>query len=211
MHLLTQTSAMPGSSFSLPARLTCPGSLLEGNSVCRSCYADGRKRYRWRTVRKAQELRFGWTLEALSSGRFVTVLADRISWRGERYFRLHDAGDFFSPAYVEAWYEIALELPGVSFWAPTKSWAVRGCCRPDDDSLLSALRRLASLPNVTVRPSALMIGGDPPVVPGLAAGSAVTRDRSLTTCPKDLRSPPACRDCRRCWDEPDVPVTYLER
>jgi len=210
MHVLTQTTAMPGSSFSLPARRTCPGSVLAANSVCAACYADDRHRYRWRGVQEAQAHRLDWTHRALSADRFVPVIADLIASRAERHFRLHDAGDFFSPRYVDAWREVALSLPTVAFWAPTRSWSIAGQCRPEGDPLLGSLRRLAALPNVTVRPSAIFIGGDPPEVHGLAAGSSVTTDRSLATCPKSLRSPPSCGDCRRCWDEPQIPVTYLK-
>jgi len=209
MHVLTRTSAMPGSSFSLPARGTCPGAAFGSNTVCSTCYADGRRRYRWRPVREAQAQRLDWTLRALASGDFARIVAEQIASRGERYFRLHDAGDFFSPAYVEAWREVALSLPDVSFWAPTRSWAIQGVRRPDSDPLLVALRRLAELPNVTVRPSAIYIGDEPPTLPGLAAGSAVTTDPSRATCPKSLRRPSVCGDCRRCWDEPHLAVTYL--
>ena len=210
MSILTQTTTMPGSSFSLPARRTCPGVILSPGSVCRSCYADQRRRYRWSAVKLAQERRLAWTLEALSSGRFVPALVGLITARGDTHFRLHDSGDFFSPPYVDAWYDIALALPEVSFWAPTRSWAIDGQVRPDDDPLLASLRRLASLPNVTVRPSALLIDSDPPEIPGLHAGSSVTTDPARSTCPKSLRSPPACGNCRRCWDEPLKPVVYLK-
>ena len=208
-EILSETSTMPGSSFSLPARRTCPGALFGPNTVCSACYADGRHRYRWRAVQDAQSRRFAWTLEALAAGRFVAVVADRIASRAEPYFRLHDAGDFFSPPYIEAWRQIARALPDVSFWAPTRSWAVAGQRRPDSDPLLASLRRLAALSNVIVRPSALYIDDPPPTVSGLASGSAVTTDRSQTTCQKTLRVPSACGPCRRCWDEPLVPVTYL--
>ena len=210
MCLLTRTDAMPGSSFSLPAKRTCPGVVLTPTSVCSACYADERKRYRWRTVKLAQDKRLAWTVHALASGRFAPVVTELISRRDERHFRLHDSGDFFSPPYVDAWYEIALALPEVSFWAPTRSWAIHGQVRPDDDPLLFSLRRLAFLPNVTVRPSALFIDGDPPVIPGLHAGSSVTTDPARATCPKYLRSPPACGDCRHCWAEPLKPVVYLK-
>ncbi|HQR46473.1 MAG TPA: hypothetical protein PK598_10730 [Thermoanaerobaculia bacterium] len=210
MSILTQTTSMPGSSFSLPARSTCPGSTLSPGSVCSSCYADQRRRYRWRAVKVAQERRLAWTLEALSSGRFVPTLVGLITARGEPHFRLHDSGDFFSPAYVDAWLDVARALPEVSFWAPTRSWAVGGRPRDDTDPLLLGLRRLAHLANVTVRPSALLVDDDPPTVPGLHAGSAVTTERARATCPKYLRSPPACGECRRCWAEPLKPVVYLK-
>jgi len=208
-EILSETSAMPGSSYSLPARSTCPGAILEPNSVCSTCYADGRKRYRWRAVQEAQARRLAWTLDALASGRFVAVVADRIASRSERHFRLHDAGDFFSPDYVDAWRQIAHALPEVSFWAPTRSWAIHGACRTDDDPLLASLRLFAQLPNVVVRPSALFVGDPPSTVPGLAAGSTVTTDPALATCPKSLVTPAACGTCRLCWEAPLVPVTYL--
>lgn len=210
MHVLSQTTAMPGSSFSLPARRTCPGAVLEANSVCSSCYADGRRRYRWKAVKRAQVERLSWTIDTLRSGTFVPAVIGHILTRSERYVRLHDAGDFFSPPYVEAWVEISRSLPLVRFWAPTHSWAIDGLPRAGNDPLLVSLRRLADLSNVTVRPSAIYIGDDPPDVPGLAAGSSVTTDRSLASCPKFLRHPPACGDCRRCWDEPLLSVTYLK-
>jgi hypothetical protein len=161
-------------------------------------------------VKEAQTRRLAWTTRALATGRFVPVLIERISSLGEPYFRLHDAGDFFSAAYVEAWITIAAVLPDVRFWAPTHSWVVQGHPRPDGDPLLEALRRLNALPNATVRPSAVLVGEPPPAIPGFSAGSAVTTDPRTATCPKSLRTPANCGPCRRCWDEPLVPVTYLE-
>lgn len=209
MIILSATTAMPGASFSLPARRTCPGALRLPGTVCAACYADRRGRYRWQIVRDAQAQRLAWTLEALRSGRFAPVLIEHIALLREPYFRVHDAGDFFSTVYVAAWVEVARALPQVRFWAPTHSWALRGLARPDSDPLLAALRHLAALPNVTVRPSAILLGEPPPQVPGLAAGSAVTERLSDATCQKATRTPPSCGPCRRCWDEPLSPVTYL--
>ena len=210
MQILTQTSTMPGSSFSLPARRTCPGMLDAPSSVCTFCYADDRKRYRWSCVKRSQAERFAWTLEALRTGSFVPVLVGHILARRDRFIRLHDSGDFFAPAYVDAWADVVRALPHVSFWAPTHSWAERGQLRNDADPLMVSLRSLAALSNITVRPSALFLGDEPPVIPGLAAGSTVTIDRFRTTCPKYLRHPPFCGDCRSCWDSPSLPVTYLK-
>lgn len=45
-----------------------------------------------------------------------------------RVFRIHDSGDFFSPEYLDAWIECAKAMPGVLFYAYTKSlsfWASR--------------------------------------------------------------------------------------
>lgn len=207
--LLSRTTSMPGSSFSLPARQTCPGAFLANGSICAVCYADGRHRYRWTSVQRAQAARFAWTLWALEAGTFVPVLIGAIAARSERYVRIHDSGDFFHPAYALAWRDIARALPAVQFWAPTRSWAIAGRLRPAEDALLAALRTLAALPNVVIRPSALVLEDPPPVVAGLAAGSTVTADRARVTCPKSLTVPAHCGSCRVCWDAPAVPVTHL--
>lgn len=210
LHLLTQTSAMPGSSFSLPARITCPGAVLTRSSVCAACYADDRKRYRWKGVKDAQARRLAFTLDALERGTFIPILLGQILARADHHFRLHDSGDFFRPDYVDAWAEIARRLPQVLFWAPTRSWARGGLPRRHGDLLLASLHRLAALPNVAVRPSALLINEAPPVLPGFAAGSTVTTNPAAATCPKSTRIPARCGDCRRCWDEPHRPVIYLK-
>jgi hypothetical protein len=201
---------MPVASFSLPARATCPGAVFDPGSVCAGCYADGRGRYRFPMVKNAQARRLAWTTEALASAQFAPTLIEHIRLLAAPYFRLHDSGDFFSVAYVDEWSAVVRALPHVRFWAPTHSWAVLGRRRRDGDPLLEALRRLAALPNATVRPSAARVGDPPPVIPGLSAGSAVTTDPATATCPKSLRRPSACGDCRRCWDEPLTPVTYLK-
>jgi len=207
--LLSQTTSMPGHSFSLPARASCPGAFLAPGSICAVCYADERHRYRWTSVQRTQAGRFAWTVGALATGTFVPVLVGAITARADRYFRIHDSGDFFHPVYAFAWRDIARALPEVRFWAPTRSWALAGHRRPDTDPLLTALRVLAALPNVVLRPSALLLEDPPPAVPGLAAGSTVTVDRARVTCPKSRTVPAHCGACRICWDAPELPVTHL--
>lgn len=94
------------------------------------------------------------------------------------YFRIHDAGDFYTPEYVRAWFDICSALPEVSFWAPTRMWAMSG---------MSSTEFQKGLPfNLALRPSALHFREGPPAVlnpgsrhasvagttmPGLSAGS----------------------------------------
>lgn len=94
------------------------------------------------------------------------------------YFRIHDAGDFYTPEYVRAWFDICSALPEVSFWAPTRMWAMVG---------MASTEFQKGLPfNLALRPSALHFREGPPpvsaagsraasvagtVMPGLAAGS----------------------------------------
>jgi hypothetical protein len=112
---------------------------------------------------------------------------------------VHDSGDLFSPAYARCWTRIARQLSHIRFWFPTRSYRIA--------NILPAIVELAVLPNVTVRPSALMLDADAPVIPGLAAGSGATYLHEDATCPA-YRQNGECRDCRSCWDRPSVPVLY---
>ncbi len=68
------------------------------------------------------------------------------------YFRIHDAGDFFSLGYWEAWAETIDALPHVRFWAPNRTWAHTSRTVGHDD-----------IPeNLAMRPSALHFGDPPP-------------------------------------------------
>ncbi|MBK6407894.1 MAG: hypothetical protein IPF66_24500 [Holophagales bacterium] len=76
---------------------------------------------------------------------------DAGSRRDERHFRLHDSGDFFSPPYVDAWYDIAFALPEVSFWAPTRSWAITARSAP---TTIRSLSPCVVSPSCRTSPSA---------------------------------------------------------
>ena len=63
------------------------------------------------------------------------------------YFRIHDAGDFFSDPYLQAWVALCESIPDVWFWAPTRVWAFRGILSP------KTLREIPN--NLAMRPSTL--------------------------------------------------------
>ena len=209
VRLLTKTSKMPGPSWSIPAHKACPRA---NGTICDDCYAS-KGCYRWRTTEHAQLARFAWTVESMRTpaGReqWVTYMVAAIRQSSCRYFRVHDSGDMFSPAYAESWLEVCRLLPDVCFWIPTRAWQQPAGPLPLFDPLLGVLRKLASLPNVTVRPSALNFGDHAPVVAGLHAGSTadvpdVFRARQ---CPA-YNQGGHCGDCRTCWDTKDTPVSY---
>jgi hypothetical protein len=104
------------------------------------------------------------------------------------FFRLHDSGDFnvgSSPtvwlSYIAGWGRVARALPGVVFWAPTRTWVL--------PPLRKALVEVARVtPNFVVRPSGLHVGDAAPAIEGLSAGSTVAQSpkkdassRSATT------------------------------
>jgi len=200
--LLTNTSKMPCPSWGLPAGKACPGAKYGEGSICGQCYA-AKGNYGVPMVRHALQERFRWTLAMMrtTAGQdaFVAYMTLAIEAVGSPYFRVHDSGDLFSPAYARCWARIARNLSHVRFWFPTRSYRI--------GNLLPAIQELAALPNVTVRPSALMLDAAPPVVDGLAVGSGATHSKDAATCPA-YRQNGECRDCRFCWDRPQEPVLY---
>jgi hypothetical protein len=208
-RLLTRTSKMPGPSWSLPAGIACPRA---NGSICESCYAQ-KGCYIWDWVKRAQMARFKWTVESLKTDagleQWVKVMVTAIRRRRCTYFRVHDSGDMFSARYADAWYLVCLLLPEVKFWIPTRAWQQPAGPLPIYDPLLNTLRKLASLPNVTVRPSALNFGDYAPQIDGLHAGSTAGMPDLFRTYQCHARANGGhCGECRVCWDVKDLPVNY---
>lgn len=209
MRLLTQTTKMPGPSFSLPAHLACP---RENGSICDSCYAS-KGCYVYSSTRNAQRARFDWTVTSMRTrdGRqlWVDVMVSSIHQSGCKYFRVHDSGDMFSTAYAESWYQVCKQLPEVKFWIPTRAWQQPSGPLPVFDPVMNTLRAMARLPNVTIRPSALNFRDKAPSVPGLHAGTTADHLDVFTTrqCPA-YHQGGSCQDCRTCWDDKDMAVSY---
>src|SRR3954466_6821133 len=88
VRLLTQTSKMPGPSWSLPAHKACPRA---NGTICDSCYAS-KGCYRYSAVRHAQNARFEWTVESMraTAGReqWIAHMVDGIRQSGCTYFRV---------------------------------------------------------------------------------------------------------------------------
>lgn len=219
-RMLSKPSKMPGSSFSLKAGETCPASKATirehlDEAICSGCYAKGGS-YTWDSTINAQNYRLGRILESVAADGGDSWVAEMIqeirkASRKSPYFRIHDSGDFFSPAYAELWYRICTALPHVKFWAPTREYL--------REKMVPALAKLASLPNVTVRPSAVTFDSPAPVVDGLDSGTAVAGHAEAErlggmVCPATTRKDPATRscaanNCTACWDAPLVPITYI--
>src|SRR5438105_4697769 len=71
VSLLTETSKMPGRSWSLPAHRACPGAVtkpaIDGRpAICGSCYA-AKGAYLWRSTQAAQWERFNWARQCMRS------------------------------------------------------------------------------------------------------------------------------------------------
>ena len=212
--LLTEARKMPCASWSLPAREACPYAFNAGkHSICANCYADKGSYTQYPTVKAAQRKRFAWVRECLKTDEgtdsFVRTMVDVIRRAGNPYFRVHDSGDLFSPAYTWAWVRIVQALPEIKFWFPTRSWRPLTMAKISPATRMAwelALTALAGEPNVTVRPSALFFNAPAPRIPGLQAGSTAADDGSYS-CPASKQDN-ECRDCRACWDKPETPISY---
>lgn len=196
---------------------------IDKGTICGNCYA-GKGAYAWAPVKRAQDARFKLAIAAATvpaqGDEFVALMIDAINGEAlrqqRRYyrevskgiramgtfqavFRVHDSGDLFSPQYTALWVRICEALPDVNFWFPTRQW------RSKNLHMLAVLTTLATLPNVSVRPSALRFEDAAPVIEGLSAGTTATATGGFT-CPAPTQGG-ACLDCRACWTK-DVEVSY---
>ena len=224
VKLLSDPEKMPGYAWGIPALKTCPGAVTGEHSISGGhapdeamskknggCYAQ-KGRYASATVQNAQSVRLEWVRECMRSkegeAAFVAAMVPALEWatRKERYFRIHDSGDFFSPVYVRMWAAVVRALPNVRFWAPTRSWHTMDGTRPLNLVILAQMQTLVrDCSNITIRPSALLIGEDAPSVAGLSAGSGVKADG--WNCPASTQGN-ECGSCRTCWDSPELPIFY---
>ncbi len=196
---LSEPSKMPCRSFSLPLRVCNVGSKLakKEGTICAECYAaDGN--YRFGNVQRALDAR----LSAFESADFVPVMTAKIK-KEERsgFFRWFDSGDIPNWKGLLKIVQIAIALPDIRFWLPTKEYAL----------IQRYVETVGAFPeNLTVRLSAYIIDGPAPVALASRLGvvtSTVTSDADKATCPAPKQGN-QCRDCRACWVS-DSNVAYL--
>jgi hypothetical protein len=188
------------------------GNVSEQNFICNGCYAL-KKSYGYTSMVVVQAIRLEllkrWTKKGEIVDRFVDFIRAgqlaSMERRGKNpadvweyipdpnFFRIHDAGDLFSRAYTDIWFEVCKRMPDVLFWAPTRMWAM--------SSAASTRFRKGIPANLALRPSSLHFRTlAPPVVnpgthaaslygqtyPGIAAGSG-----SGDVCPEGTWACPA--------------------
>ncbi len=192
---LSSPSKMPCHGYSISAAKCITGSKLRKvkGSVCEHCYAC-KGRYVFRNVQDAMANRYqsmsNWQTWAMNM-----VLA--IDATGDSYFRWHDSGDLQSIAHLQAIVDIALAMPNVSFWLPTKEYKL----------IRQWIKTNGPFPvNLTVRVSAPMVNGIAPDL-GLPTSTVVT-DPDHANC-QSFRQGGKCLECRKCWDPKVVNVSYL--
>ena len=197
---LSNTSKMPGFSYSLPTEACGVGAVLSNvpDSPCSKCYAK-RGNYRWPNVKRVLATR----LASLADERWVEAMVALINYtslerRGKRskYFRWHDSGDLQSPAHLEAIFEVCRQTPGVHHYLPTKEYRL-------------IKENAHQVPdNLVIRVSAPR-WDQGPVNMGLGTTSTVHRDSTPVgfACPSQDQDH-RCGDCRACWDASVSNISY---
>jgi hypothetical protein len=114
-------------TFNLPAVLTCPGM----SAACEACYA---RRGRWGFDTVQEALARNW--EASREPFFAERMIREIRQRRARVVRVHCSGDFYDLAYVRKWARVIRNVPGVRFYAYTRSWRRPGLRRAIEEQLV---------------------------------------------------------------------------
>ena len=207
MNLVTYIKPKPGCfGLSLPAVKTCPAltaSIQAADrkgkaSICRSCYACA-GRYRFGNVKKSLEERYRWWKSHAPDERAAEIVKvmERKHPKNKRFFRCYSSGDLDGPGAIRTWEGVALAMPEMHIWLPTRTWCL--------DSMLPLLQELNTLPNVTVRPSAHCFDDEPVRIKGLAAGTSSALEEAPLA---DIVCPESCEECRVCWKESELSVSY---
>lgn len=190
---------MPCHAFSLPLKVCNVGSKLakKEGTICSLCYAAGGN-YRRGNVQRSLEAR----LSAFNSADFVPVMTAKIRKEEKSgFFRWFDSGDVPNWAGLLKIVQVALALPEIRFWLPTKEYAL----------IQRYTETVGAFPqNLTVRLSAYLVDGSAPAALAARLGvvtSTVTSAPEAATCPAPTQGN-QCRDCRACWKS-ESNVAYL--
>jgi len=198
---LSATGKMPCSSYSLSA-LQCPtGSKLAQikGSVCHGCYAlKGNYHYPSVKISHARKL------DAIAQADWVSGMVYLIQKEGNPHFRWHDSGDIQNMAHLLKIVDVAVALPMVKFWLPTKEYA----------TVTAYQKSYGSFPaNLTVRISAPMIDGKAPTGHGLPVSTVSSHGKATPAGAVACHAPSQggqCLDCRACWDASVRNVNYVK-
>jgi len=114
--------SIPAFNDKLTGKITCPFAIkkiVNGEKVGCGwyCYAQ-KEAYNW--IQKALTNRY----EATKQDNFIERIINELNGKRTKkqiYVRVHDSGDFYSPAYLDKWVKIAEALPHIRFYAYTKS------------------------------------------------------------------------------------------
>ena len=157
-------------------------------TICAECYA-AEGNYRFGNVQRSLDAR----LSAFERPSFVSEITEKIR-REEKsgFFRWFDSGDIPHWKGLLKIVQVALALPSVRFWLPTKEYAL----------IQRYAETIGAFPdNLTVRLSAYIVDGPAPAALAARLGvvtSTVTSKAESAICPAPAQGN-KCAECRACW------------
>ena len=194
---LSAPSKMPCSSYSIPAKECGVGSRLVSveNSTCSGCYAL-KGMYRFPNVERALYKRYNSLMNDMDLWeKNMIIFIDKYRKGDKKYFRWHDSGDLQNMNHLISINNIALALPHVEFWLPTREIKIVRLYQ----------KMYAFAPNLIVRISAHMNDAQPNHnITGFASG-VIDKNTELNgrKCPAPNQNN-ECKDCRACWTEETI-------
>lgn len=200
---LSDTSKMPCKSWSVTATACSTGSKLAqvAGSVCYGCYAL-KGFYRMPSTANANHNRLALMSQP---GWFKAMIAKIKAEEHSGFFRWFDSGDLQSLRNLKDIVRIALALPEIQFWLPTKEYGI----------VSEYYELYGPFPqNLTVRLSAYMVDKSGP--DSLAAAMGLTTSE-VATNPQPSETQRVCQssqqgnkclDCRACWSPTVQTVVY---
>lgn len=207
----SKVDKMPWLSWDIPAWECKTGSKLAKvkDSVCSDCYACT-GRYTFGVVKTANENRFD-QLSDIESWKqaFIQQLGEKYKHmrnKAKAFFRWHSSGDIQSVEHLKAINDIALALPQIKFWLPTKEFGyVREFMQGNEFA-----------DNLCVRLSMFMVNQKPSKAMGLPTSTVIASENDFTDDHVNVchatkpDSDHKCGDCRKCWDKSQTNVAYLK-
>lgn len=192
---LSQPSKMPCHGYSIPASMCTTGGKLHKveNSVCKSCYAL-KGRYMFPNVQSALRNRYNSLVKnPVIWQHAITELIRRKEKSG--FFRWHDSGDLQGVYHLRHINNVALSLPDIQFWLPTRE--IRILREFQQDNIIAD--------NLTIRLSSFFVSQRPNKA--YKHTSTVGWLDAPHSCPAPTQSN-QCADCRACWDTNKSNINY---
>jgi len=125
--------------FNLPAGSTCPGalqcfsmavadangkrSIVDGQHTQFRCFAASSE-VQYDNVYLNRQANFKAIVDALKSGNcdnLINIELQKARKKNTKLVRIHESGDFFSPAYLQAWIVVAQVNPDLKFYFYSKN------------------------------------------------------------------------------------------
>lgn len=194
---LSKAGKMPCKSWSLQARVTCPGSFDSSGTlvqVCEACYAT-QGMYNMPSVKNVRIYnQQDWKRDDWVDEMVYSIEKDD-------YFRWFDSGDCYSKLLALKILLVMRRTPNTKHWLPTRSYKFQKFQRVFD--------LMNSLPNVVVRFSGDSIGHIPEgSYSSTTALDSVTPIDGAQMCVAYDHEGNKCLDCRACWSKDVQTISY---